>query len=67
MKDLCTVSPCRATLSVSTVDPLTHTAARLGGALLEELSHFVRASDQNLGHLEAHVAHEAQELLRQAV
>ncbi len=67
MKDLCTVSPRHATLSASTLEPLTLTAARLGCTLIEELAHFVRASDQNLGHLEAQVANDAQELLRQAV
>ena len=67
MKDHSCESPRRATLTASPSEPLALTAARLGCALVAELAHFVRASDQNLGHLEAQVAHDAQELLRQAV
>ena len=67
MKALCCKSPCRATASISPAEELPHTAKRLGAALVADVAHFVRASDQNLGHLEAQVAREAQELLRQAV
>lgn len=67
MKELCCESPCRATPCGSPEEPLTLSAARLGCALVKEVASFVRASDQNLGHLEAQVASDAQELLRQAV
>ena len=67
MKDLCCESAGRATLSASTPEPLTLTAACLGSTLVAEVARFLRASDQNLGHLEAQVAKDAQELLRQAV
>ena len=67
MKDLCCESPCHATPCASPEEPLTLSAARLGCALVKEVARFVRASDQNLGHLEAQVASDAQELLRQAV
>lgn len=48
------------------VEPLPVTAARVACALEETISHFVVASDQNLGHLEVQVQEQAQELLRQA-
>lgn len=67
MKDHCCKSPCRPTPCASPAEPLTLSAARLGCALVTAVAHFVRASDQNLGHLEAQVASDAQELLRQAV
>jgi hypothetical protein len=52
--------------SVGGAEPLCVTATCLASALEESLRHFVRAGDQNLGHLEAQVAQQAQELLRQA-
>ncbi len=67
MKEHCCVTPCRATPCESFAGPLAQTAARLGSTLVAELAHFVRASDQNLGHMEAQVANDAQELLRHAV
>lgn len=42
------------------------TAAHLAVRLQASIGNFVRASDQNLGHLEAQVSQQAQELLRQA-
>ena len=47
-------------------EPLALTAAHLAAGLQESIAGFVRASDQNLGHLETQVAQRAQELLRQA-
>jgi hypothetical protein len=47
-------------------EPLTVTAARLAVSLTHTIGGFVRAVDQNLGHLETQVAQQAQELLRQA-
>src|SRR6185503_17118089 len=52
--------------SVRGAEPLSVTATCLASALEESLRHFVRAVNQNLGHLEAQVAQQAQELLRQA-
>lgn len=46
--------------------PLSITASRLACALEDVLGHFVRATDQNLGHLEVQVAQKGRELLRQA-
>ena len=51
MKDPCCESPCRATQSASTAEPLPLSAARLACLLVAELARFVRASDQNFGHL----------------
>lgn len=67
MKDLGCATPCRATRSAATVEPLSLSAARLSCALVENVARLVRASDQNLGHLEAQVAHATQALLRQTV
>jgi len=47
-------------------ETLTLTAAHLAVRLQASIGGFVRASDQNLGHLETQVAQQAQELLRQA-
>lgn len=48
------------------LETLTVTAARLAVGLQQSIAGFVRASEQNLGHLETQVAQQAQELLRQA-
>ena len=56
----CGGTPC------ASFETLTLTAARLAVRLQESIGGFVRASDQNLGHLETQVAQQAQELLRQA-
>lgn len=67
MKEHCCESPGRDTTASVALAPLARTAARLGGTLVTGVAAFLRASDQNLGHLEAQVAQDAQELLRQAV
>lgn len=56
----CASSPCAG------FETLPLAAARLAVRLQESIGGFVRASDQNLGHLETQVAQQAQELLRQA-
>jgi len=48
-------------------EPLSVLAARAACALEHSMECLVRASDQNLGHLEVQAAHEVKELLRQAV
>jgi hypothetical protein len=48
-------------------EPLAVLAARAACALDRSIQQLVRASDQNLGHLEVQAAHDVQELLRQAV
>jgi hypothetical protein len=48
-------------------EPLAVLAVRAACALEKSIQRLVRASDQNLGHLEAQAAHDVQELLRQCV
>jgi hypothetical protein len=66
MKTTCLESVDQTLRSAPDTEPLAVTAARLAGGLEDAVRHFVRASDQNLGHLESQVAQESQELLRQA-
>lgn len=42
------------------------TAAELAAAIEDNLGRFVASAEENLGHLETQLAHQAQELLRQA-
>jgi len=66
MQSSCPSSSCCGGTARAGFETLTLTAAHLAVRLQESIGGFVRASDQNLGHLETQVAQQAQELLRQA-
>lgn len=54
-------------VSEASSEPLAVLAARAACALDRSIQRLVRASDQNLGHLEVQAAQDIQELLRQAI
>ena len=66
MQSTCPSFPQNGGLPGTAGHPLPLTAAHLAIGLQESIAGFVRASDQNLGHLENQVVQRAQELLRQA-
>jgi len=66
MKTTSLESPEVKTASAPVNDPLAVLAARAACALEKSLEHFVRAGDQNLGHLEDQAARDVQPLLREA-
>ena len=60
--------PAKLPLTCGTTEaPLAELAARAAHALEQSVERLVRASDQNLGHLEVQVARDVHELLRQAL
>ena len=66
MQNTCPPSSGCGCAHCAALEALTLTAARLAVGLQQSIAGFLRASDQNLGHLETQVAQQAQELLRQA-
>ena len=63
----CLESPTCAITAATSSEPLAVLAARAACALEQSIQRLVRASDQNLGHLEVQAAHDVQELLRQTM
>jgi hypothetical protein len=60
-------APCKeCVVSHNESEPMAVLGARAGCALDQSIQSFVRANDQNLGHLELQAAQDVQELLRQA-
>ena len=71
MKTICVASPSPASglapaRRAAPSEPLAVLAARAACALEQSVERFVRASDQNLGHLEVQAAQDIQALLRHA-
>ena len=67
MKTICPDSVADSLAVAVVSEPLAVLAARAACALEQSIQRLPLASDQNLGHLEVQVAHDTQELLRQAV
>ena len=67
MKTICPDSVADSLPVAVASEPLAVLAARAAGALEQSIQRLLRASDQNLGHLEVQAAHDVQELLRQGI
>src|SRR5262245_56439661 len=67
MKTTCVEPVVSRPSSATSTEPLAVLAARAACSLERSLQRLVLASDQTLGHLEVQVAHDVQELLRQAI